>query len=442
MRWILLLLICQLGFAQVTMEKVVDPVDVGDDINVRYEITNKFNSEITVTLTDKNIIGDEGFVIECLQFSVPPNTGGELDLERNRIDTNFTAPYEGNFDLGTATITFKNPEFGIIESVSDNATISITGEGKVAGSMTRINLCNEEEKEQQQQQQQEMKDQMPKEEAMEKKQEQQKSQEEQYEEMQQQYQQQDEIDKKLQKSQQSMTQDTRGTKESLQKSMERRKEQERELQEALDNNSRLQDRLEEMKGYEVANKSLQPRGNKTGDFEYNMDNGTHETSLRGSMRNGSLEKLIDPQKMKEQLSENDHYQELKEKIESEGFKPQSFDAKEDSFTEEFEDKNGNTKTISGEGNLTKTKDFSVDTNFKDAYLIKQLEQDKKYQKISGSLEKKGYEERRINQEDSFVEFTKGNETRRVYYSLPDERDLWESFLHTMAVGFDYLFRRQ
>ncbi len=424
------------------MEKVVNPAEVGEDINVRYEIDNKFNSEITVTLTDENIIGEEGFVIECLQFSVPPNTGGELDLKKNRINTNFTAPYEGEFELGTATITFKNPELGIVESVSDNTTISITGEGRVAGSMTRIDLCNEEEKKQQQQQQEEMKDQMSKEEAMQERQEQRESQEKQYEDMQKQYQQQDEINKKLQESQQSMTQETRSTKEALQKSMERRKEQERSLQEALDNNTKLQDRLKEMQGYEVSNKSLQPRGNKSGDFEYKMNNGTHEASLRGSMKNGTLEKLIDSQKMKEQLSKNENYQELKHEMESEGFKPQSFDAKEDSFTEEFKDMHGNTKTISGEGNLTRTKDFTVDATFKDAYILKQLEEDKKYKRLSDKLENKGYEQRKINQGNSFVEFSKGNETKRVYYSLPDEKNLWESFLHTMVVGFDYLFKRQ
>ncbi|MGM5488267.1 MAG: hypothetical protein ACQESG_04930 [Nanobdellota archaeon] len=444
---LLLLLVCHLGLAQITLEKRVEsPVEVGDKITVSYEIENEFDTELVVTLTDENVIGDEGFVIECLQFKLPPQSGGELDLEKNKLETGFIAPKSGTFELGNATLTFKNPDLGIVESVSDTAGVKITGTGSVTGNVTRINTCSEQEQQKQQQQQQEQQNQMSKEEAQKRQEEQEKKNQEQQKEMQKQYERQSDMDKKLEHAQQSSNQNTKATKEALEKGMQRRQQQEQALEQALQNNSRLQNRLEDLqqKGYKTQNRTVTPRGNKTGDFEFGMNNGSHSTNLRGTMNNGTLEELVDPQRMQEQLSQNPHYQDLKKGLDTEGFKPHSFNPTgEQSFRQQFQDRHGNTKTIThAEGNLSTSNDFSIDSNFRDEYLLKELANDTKYQRLSGELLHQGYSQSGIHQgETAFVEFKKDNQTRRVYFSVPEEEGFLDKLMHTFAVGFDYLFAR-
>jgi hypothetical protein len=207
---LLIIIVIPFSFAEVTIEKVVNPTyNQGDKINVAYKIKNTFNKDITVFLTDTNILNETGFSIECLQFNLPANGDGMLDLSENKIDTGFIASHNGSWNLGTATLYFQNPDLNIIDE-ADSRPVNIVinknnrfDANSVKKEINKMNLCNQDQKQQQQQQNQQKQNQPSKEEAQKQRDEQQKQQQEEQQkqqqasqQMQQQYQQQSDLQKK------------------------------------------------------------------------------------------------------------------------------------------------------------------------------------------------------------------------------------------------------
>lgn len=103
------------------VEKLVDRnlnksgINVGDDVTVLLKFTNPFGKEIPVKIADKNVIGNNGLDIQCLEYTVP--AGDVVTIAYDPI-----RPYQGgDFVLPPAKVTYANPETGKPEEIESNS---------------------------------------------------------------------------------------------------------------------------------------------------------------------------------------------------------------------------------------------------------------------------------------------------------------------------------
>ena len=107
--------------AELIVRKIVENENVktGDYVNVLLGFTNPFTQDIKVKIVDKNILGNSGVDIQCLEYVVPPG--------------NFTLVYEpipvfneGIFTLKPAEVSYINPKSNKVEKVySNNVTVKV-----------------------------------------------------------------------------------------------------------------------------------------------------------------------------------------------------------------------------------------------------------------------------------------------------------------------------
>ncbi len=336
--------------ADLKIKKIVnDNYKTGDNIKIKYEITNNYNQEIRGILTDENIINNSGYIIKCLSLTIPPKTSGILDLN-NKINLTLIPEKKGEYQLGKAKITYKDPELNIIEtSESNNPKIKVKEGNEVKKNLTIkvIDLCNQEQKKRQEEQEQQKKNQPTREEAQRQKQEQEKKQEQEQQELNNRFQQQSNLQKKLSRTQQSYNQNSNSVKKSLENELRRKQENNKELSRKIENNSKIKEEIKKMreKGFRLMNKTIQATNNNTGSFDYTFKNKNGTTEhITGEMQDNKIKRLENTHELKQEKN----YQELKKELEKQGFKEEKTSLMNNKLTSEFRNpRTGETANITG-----------------------------------------------------------------------------------------------
>jgi hypothetical protein len=90
-------------------------IKVGDEVTILLKFKNPFNREIPVRIVDRNVFGNNGLEIKCLEYTLPAKDESVFTY-RDRI-----VPFKpGKYSLDAAKITYTNPETGKCETVESN----------------------------------------------------------------------------------------------------------------------------------------------------------------------------------------------------------------------------------------------------------------------------------------------------------------------------------
>ncbi len=136
------LLLTGFGYAKtVEVQKIVEnrEVKVGDNVTVFLKFKNPFDKDVVVRITDKNIIGNNGLNIECLEYVVPAKRESTLAYEPIMVLK------AGEYTLNGANITYVNPETGKTESIKSNSikiTVKRSNKTIKGQGITTIYRCN------------------------------------------------------------------------------------------------------------------------------------------------------------------------------------------------------------------------------------------------------------------------------------------------------------
>nr|QNO55453.1 hypothetical protein DEIOECNE_00003 [Methanosarcinales archaeon ANME-1 ERB7] len=112
---------------ELEVQKIVDSnkeIKVGDGVSVQLDFKNPFNSAIPVQLVDKNVFGNNGLDIQCLEFTLPGAAESGIAYEP-------IVPYKpGMYTLDAAMVTYTNPDTGKEETVNSNTLDIMVEENK------------------------------------------------------------------------------------------------------------------------------------------------------------------------------------------------------------------------------------------------------------------------------------------------------------------------
>ncbi|KAF5410280.1 MAG: hypothetical protein U9N46_01965 [Euryarchaeota archaeon] len=294
-----------------TVEKIVEQTDiqVGDDVTIMLRFTNPFGTEIPIQLVDKNVFGNNGLDVQCLERTLPDQRETTLAYEP-------ITPYApGSYTLEPATVTYTSPETGKEETVTSNA-LDITVNGTAAQvqvqGVTTIYECGG-----------------------------QSIHSTSYSSgssmsvqvggstgtggMGQQNQQEGDPGDLVQNNQ--LNQNTGAIKEEMQREMQKQQQMGDELKKQIAENREFQKKHQELlnDGYNLTNASANPTSNNTGDFELEYQKPGGETArLAGSMENGSMQELMsqtseDTSAIMDALEQNPEFQRLDYGLNESGF---------------------------------------------------------------------------------------------------------------------------
>jgi len=301
----------------ISVEKTVQQtgIEVGDDVTIMIKFTNPFGEEIPVRIVDKNIFGNNGIDIQCLERTLPSQK--EITLAYDPIK-----PYApGTYKLEAASVTYTNPETGKEETARSNELDIVVngtaaqGQGQAQG-ITTIYECGG----------QSMRSTS--------------------------YtssggsmniqmggstgssmssstgtgnQQEGNPGDRVRNNQ--LNQNTGALKEEMQQEMQKQEQIKKEFQKQLSENPEFREKHQELmdKGYNLTNASVNPASNNTGGFELGYqkpDGGT--ARLTGRMQNGSMKEIMshtseDEGAMLQRLEQNHEFQRLDEKLRDGGF---------------------------------------------------------------------------------------------------------------------------
>jgi len=290
---------------------------VGDEVTVLMRFQNPFGKELHIQIADKNIIGDNGYDIQCLEYTLPADN--EIVLALAAIQ-----PFRpGNFTLNKADIRYISPETGKEEhAYSEEITVEIKPGNPSQNSqgITTVYQCgghsikstryqisssqiNSNEQKNAGRTAQDMLREM-----------QQKMAEERMQQMQ-----------SLQNSQ--MMQDSSAVKQQIEEQARKHQQMQEQLERELEQNRALQDmkkQLEEQ-GYEEQSKDIRPQSNNTGDFQYGYKKQSGETAqISGSMKDGRMQELSkktseDERDIMDALQNSSEFRNLNEELTKQGF---------------------------------------------------------------------------------------------------------------------------
>ena len=284
------------------VQKVIEKEDikVGDDVSILLKFTNPFGRELQVKIVDKNVFGNNGLDIQCLEYTLP-------DYEEVTVEYDPIKPFKsGNYTLDAAKITYVNPETGkeeMIESNTLNVSVNDSGiqQGQAQG-ITTVYRCGgmnvqstsySSSTSPSTVQQQQSKKETP--------------------------------DSRVQNNQ--MNQNTNALKQEMNKQLQQQKQMREEFQRNLEKNREFQKQHEDLlnSGFNLTDTSLNPSTNNTGDFNlsYQKPDG-EKASMTGEMKEGEIEKLMvqtdeDKQKILESLKQNKEFQKYNTELMSQGF---------------------------------------------------------------------------------------------------------------------------
>lgn len=129
--------------AALSIEKTLDRsiIESGDNLSIKLNIRNPYDTEVTVMIQDRNIAGSGGLIIDCMERRLDANS----DLEINYPAVNFYSV--GKFYFDPANMYYINPESGDTDNITSNlAELEVTPTQNpplgLRESVTQIYECN------------------------------------------------------------------------------------------------------------------------------------------------------------------------------------------------------------------------------------------------------------------------------------------------------------
>jgi len=123
----ILLVTSSVAAKELAVQKLVDnskEIKVGDGVSVQLVFKNPFNSAIPIQLVDRNVFGNNGLDIQCLEHTLSAEAESGIAYEP-------IVPYKyGRYTLDAATVTYTNPDTGKEETVSSNTLDIVVKENK------------------------------------------------------------------------------------------------------------------------------------------------------------------------------------------------------------------------------------------------------------------------------------------------------------------------
>jgi len=283
--------------ASISVEKKIDGEEVrtGGEVKIYLEFTNPFSEDIPLRIVDRSVFAGNGIDIQCLERTMPANTKARLDYDP------IMAFQEGEYEMGSASVTYRNPESGTEETVTTNTlniTVTGAGQGITQQGITTIYECggmsmkstststSSSSSSSQQQQQQSQSQQ---------------------------------TENKLDQMRQGNNQNL----DDLKKQIQEQKRTDEEAARNIESDSNFQQMEQELmnEGYQRENKNID-----SNNFEYNYKkNSGEQAKISGDLNNDSIENL--------QKWSSEDERELLEKIENdEKFRDMDGGLKNDNFT--------------------------------------------------------------------------------------------------------------
>ncbi len=122
-----MLLTSSVAAKELEVQKLVDSnkeIKVGDGVSVQLDFKNPFNRTIPIQIVDKNVFGNNGLDIQCLEYALPREAESGIAYEP-------IVPYNpGMYTLDAATVTYTNPDTGKEETVNSNTLDLVVEENK------------------------------------------------------------------------------------------------------------------------------------------------------------------------------------------------------------------------------------------------------------------------------------------------------------------------
>jgi hypothetical protein len=309
---LLLLIALPVYAAELKVEKILETKDpkVGEEVLIVLKFSNPFGQQVGVKIVDKNILGNNGLDIQCLEYNVPAD-------EETFVGYEAITPFqEGSFTLDKAEVTYTNPETGKEEKVSSDELKVRVKEGTQSGmkqEVTTIYQCNgmnmrsTSYSSSSQQQSQSMEEQMKK--------------------LQEQLSQQSQMQQKQQQMQNNqLNQDASALKQQMQQQMQEMQKLQEEFGNNLGKNEELYKEHQKMmeQGYQQTNSNLDPTNSTSGNFEINYEKDGEQASIEGSMENNEIKEMQtympeDVDKAMELLENNTRFDKMEQDLFKEGF---------------------------------------------------------------------------------------------------------------------------
>jgi len=122
-----MLLTSSVAAKELEVQKLIDSnkeIKVGDGVSVQLVFKNPFNRAIPIQLVDRNVFGNNGLDIQCLEYTLPREAESRIAYEP-------IVPYKpGMYTLDAATVTYTNPDTGKSETVESNTLGIVVKENK------------------------------------------------------------------------------------------------------------------------------------------------------------------------------------------------------------------------------------------------------------------------------------------------------------------------
>lgn len=295
--------------SSLSVEKLVENQDikVGDDVKILLKFTNPFGQELPIKIVDKNIFGNNGMDIQCMEYTLPKNN--EILIAYDPIKP-FSA---GNYILDSAEVTYTNPYTGKQETIKSNSLeikVKDSGQQGQAKGITTIYRCNGIN-----------------------------MQSTSYSSSRSsfniqiggsniqsnQISQQGSPQDRVQNNQ--MNQNTNALKQQMEKQIQQQRRIEQEFQKNLADNKEFQREHQKLleQGYNLTDASFNPNTNNTGSFELSYQKPTGEkATLKGEMENGELKNIMsltaeDKQRILTMLQKNEKFQKYDYQLVTSGF---------------------------------------------------------------------------------------------------------------------------
>lgn len=292
--------------SSLTVKKIASPLNInaGEAVNISLQINNPFRQAVKIQVKDDNVVGGNGYNVQCLERTIPPSKKSVLVYEP------VVAYSPGKFTLGKAKVSYTNPDTGKEEEAESNA-IKVNVKGPASGNakgVTTIYECNGMS----------MRSTSFSTSGM-----QQGSQTRQS--------QQNARRKSIQSRQMSNQKsvDSEALKKQMESDMRNKAENNKKFESSLAKNPELQKELSKLASqhYNLTSKSINSLNSTSGSFSLTLNNGSSGVKLNGNVANNkitSMNKSIDSPGMQSEMikkaSRNPLFRKYANRLKSGGFK--------------------------------------------------------------------------------------------------------------------------
>lgn len=267
------------AFADLVVEKTTENTSyaVNDPVKVIMKFQNPFGVELPIKIVDKNIIGNNGLDVQCLEYTLPADKAVSVAYD------DIVAYSAGDFTLDEAKVTYTDPTTKKEVTVSSKPVkVKVTGTatGSAQGittlyrcggvSMQSTSYSSSGSQNQQNQQQSEQ----------------------QQQEQQQQEQRNQQSNQRATNNQ--INQDSNALKQQMQKQIEEQKVQQEEFKKNVAKDGDFQKANDDLQqqGFNISDGKFNAEANDTGSFELNYQSLAGENmTMKGAMENGTMKDL-------------------------------------------------------------------------------------------------------------------------------------------------------